>query len=121
MAKKRILNKGRAVIRNAHLIGSGGKKINPVKGSWVKGYNKAMAKPKAKTAPIKAIALKSKIGRVPKKTYKFSKKIHVTKAKSSPAIKRVNRNIKRAVPRKPSPQMTMKSRKPARKPPTRGR
>lgn len=129
MAKKRIINKGRTPIRNAHLIGKGGKNINPVKGSWVKGYNKAMGKPKVKTAPVKATSFKSKVGRVPKATKGFAKKIHVTKVKASLAnktkpahkIMRLNPNIKRAVPRKPSPQITMKTRKPKPKPPSRGR
>lgn len=99
------------------MIGRGGKHIKPVRGSWVKGYNKAMAKPKTKPAPAKA-PMKSKVGFVPKKSHAHKRTAKAVKAPT--ATKQVNRSLNR-VARRPSPKVTMKSRKPARKPPTRGR
>ena len=113
MAKRRVVNRGYRPIRNANLIGRGGKHIKPVQGSWVKGHKKAMAKP----APAKA-PMKSKVGFVPKKSHAHKR---TAKAVKSPtATKQVNRSLNR-VARRPSPRITMKSIKPARKPPSRGR
>lgn len=119
MAKKRIINRGYKPIKNSHLIGRGGKHIKPVRGSWVKGYNKAIGKTQIKTKPIKK-SLKSKGGYVAKKSASFSKKINRTKT-TPVRIKGLNK-MKAKISRTPSPTMKMKSRTPVRrKPPNKGR
>ena len=86
MAKKRVLNKGRKTIRNAHLIGKGGKQLRPINGSYLKSYNKVYGKSKSKVqtkAHVTKTSLKSNIGLIQRKPFSYAKGAKTSKVKTT--------------------------------------
>lgn len=123
MAKKRIINRGKKPIRNAHLIGKGGKQITPLDGSWVGGYNQTMGKPKAPPTKNQAkTALKATTSLTKTHSAAFKKTIQ-TVQKAAPVRSKGLHKMKQQIAKSaPSPKITMKSRTPVkRRPPTRSR
>ena len=124
MAKKRTLNKGRIRIRNAHLIGKGGKQLRPINGSYLKSYNKIYGKAKSKVQNkakvIKAPSKSNNVRVVQRKPTLYAKsakasKVRTTRMKGLHKMKERLRNT-------PSTSLTMQKRKlMKRKPPTKGR
>ena len=105
----------RPTIRNAHLIGKGGKRVKAINGSFREGYRQAFGKPKPKASPVKT-ALKSTTSLTPPSSGAFAKAVKTAKAKP---VRRVTPQMRSAIKRTPTPKNVSRTIK--RKPPTKGR
>jgi len=113
MAKRRIV---RPNIKNAHLIGKGGKQLKKQAGkSWVSAFKKAHATPKAKANPVKT-ALKSTTRLTPPKSTAFKKTVKAAKAQP---VRQISSKMRQAMKKTTPPKNVARTIK--RKPPTKGR
>ena len=116
MAKKRIVRPAKAPLRNAHMIGKGGKQLKKQAGkTWVDAHRKAYGKPKAKATPVKT-AMKATTSLTPPSSKAFAKTVKTAKAQPT---RQISSKMRQAM-KKPAPPKNV-ARTIKRKPPTKGR
>lgn len=115
MAKKRPPVPPKPMLRNAHMVGKGGKQIKPVNGKWVDGYKQAFGKPKAKATPVKT-AMKATTSLTPPSSKAFAKTVKTAKAQPS---RQISSKMRQAMSKPKPPKNVARTIK--RKPPTKGR
>ena len=121
MAKNRTISNRFKPIKNYSSIAAGGKRVIPINGKYVEGYNKAFGK-----SPVKQIskpsatkaALKATTSLTKPSSPAFAKTVKTIQAQTMriKGLQKMRSQISKATPSKAQPTKTIK-----RKPPTKGK